>query len=644
MLFLATIFGKKRSHEDDNGEEVSLERAKNPEGQTRKDMEQNLLVEKIFSSKLRAAKEKEKNLLKQAFDYIEKAAGGKELLDSAAKQGYKFIFGRGNEDDYISPSKKVVCIFPLSRTSPEKLALNCIERLVKIEQIKQLKERGIEEDHLNMADQIRLNRTQEIGIYAMKGELLSQMGERITDEDGNPRLSFASYNKKFVQNLDLAVGERTTRPHMAFLREMAISNNKNKAVESLIDSYCRKNHEYGWRRRFDESRYLEYIQDGLNYAIRNGSTENVLQKSMTPKEMVEVCFTGPFKEIVSPDFLKLKRMNRVSIPTLDRMKSISETCKAAGIIDDSYKQFLPYELYYEKKYNCSLKCTSIHSEQLPYDTVKALDEKEEQAEKAKEKETVNAYFNAIKSTKKGKKEKTGNIAPEKGKGTVNAAASEEISAPSSKITLSSPVYAETETEEIADASKVNRIQYMMQDSRIGKQSLDELNKNGYAVKYDASGMISGSVSPESKTVFLNSNATKEAGALSLIDAACFVKQEKDFAGDSPEAKAIRKADSLSAQIIFAEEMSQKNPKILETFKANGNEPVYNAFKKVMAETNNMNVARSAAIDCYLSTAGLNSKPWPSTVSRICKGFDGQRYYVESNAVAAFMAKAKQGGR
>ena len=64
----------------------------------------------------------------------------------------------------------------MSRTSSEELALNCIEQPVEIEQTKQLKEHGIDEDHLNMVDRIRLNRTQEIGVYAMKGEIACSNG------------------------------------------------------------------------------------------------------------------------------------------------------------------------------------------------------------------------------------------------------------------------------------------------------------------------------------------------------------------------------------------------------------------------------------------------------------------------------------
>lgn len=212
-------------------------------------------------------------------------------------------------------------------------------------------------------------------------------------------------------------------------------------------------------------------------------------------------------------------------------------------------------------------------------------------------------------------------------------------------------------------TEIAPIQDILKECPTGRQALVELNKNGFSIKSEALGTIASSVNPEKKTIMLNTTSTNEAQALSLVHAASVLRQRRSGTilsdASDKEVQAMRKADALSAQLVFAEEMQQKNPQILETFLKNGNQPMYDAFKLTMAEKNNMNAARSAAVDCYLSAAMPDKKLWPSTISKICKGFDNQSYYVapddraktvsdtlynEPAFNAVFAAKAKQGGR
>lgn len=221
------------------------------------------------------------------------------------------------------------------------------------------------------------------------------------------------------------------------------------------------------------------------------------------------------------------------------------------------------------------------------------------------------------------------------------------------------------TQNVA-APASNGVQSVLQGSRIGEQSADELMKNGYSVRFDALGQIASSVDPENKTVILNSAASKESTALSLVHAASILRQENSGSilvaendSSKKEVHALRKADALTAQLVFAEEMRQKNPQILETFLKNGNDPMYFAFKQTMTKTNDQNAARSAAVDCYLDAVVPDNKLGASTISLICKGFDGKGYYVAPDERAktvsndlfnepafnnAFMSKAQQGGR
>ena len=183
-------------------------------------------------------------------------------------------------------------------------------------------------------------------------------------------------------------------------------------------------------------------------------------------------------------------------------------------------------------------------------------------------------------------------------------------------------------------TEIASIQDVLKECPTGRQVLVALSKNGFSIKSEALGTIASSVNPEKKTITLNTASTKEAGALSLVHAASVLRQRNsglvlvaENESSEKEVHALRKADALSAQLVFAEEMQQKNPKILETFIKNGNQPMYDAFKLTMAEKNNVNAARSAAVDCYLNAALPDKKLWPSTISKICKGFDNQSYYV-----------------
>ena len=217
--------------------------------------------------------------------------------------------------------------------------------------------------------------------------------------------------------------------------------------------------------------------------------------------------------------------------------------------------------------------------------------------------------------------------------------------------------------------EVNRLKTVLQGCTTGKRSLAVLNESGYAINFDLLGFAASSVNPEKKTITLNQLQSEEAQALSLVNAACVLKQEKNGAGTSPETMAIRKADALITQMMFANEMSLKNPKIMETFRANGNEALCDAYSRAFAKEFEReaavdffvskgyleNTARSVAVDCYLTAAMPNNKPSFEMINKECRDFNGYHYYSGKNRMqekidvyteksfnAVFAAKAKQG--
>ena len=196
---------------------------------------------------------------------------------------------------------------------------------------------------------------------------------------------------------------------------------------------------------------------------------------------------------------------------------------------------------------------------------------------------------------------------------------------------------------------------MLLDSVIGKQALNILGQNDYAVDFAPMSSSDSVLVPHERRLTLNQNFSSEINALSVIKAACRIKQRQDGAEPTPQmdmdtyiaSNVVCKADILTSQMIYAEEMRNKNPKILDAFKADGNKDLCDKFEASFAETNNLNTARSVAVDGYLDKTmplteakrmnilqnwtGLTGPVVKSFSSKellgnTCVGFDGKGYY------------------
>lgn len=194
------------------------------------------------------------------------------------------------------------------------------------------------------------------------------------------------------------------------------------------------------------------------------------------------------------------------------------------------------------------------------------------------------------------------------------------------------------------------VQYMMSDSAIGRRSWEILKNNKYFIDFDRTGDTVCSIDTEKKRITLNASASKEACALSLVRSARLLMPDEYSNTSSVEATEARKADAVSAQLAFAEEMRVKNPKILAVFKANGNESLCDAFDKTLNETNDWDAARSAAVDSYLNKVAHDRKPSSKIIARMCKNVYGLSYYIPSGSNSndtvrtAITVKNKQQGR
>ncbi|MBR4127180.1 MAG: hypothetical protein IKR09_06380 [Alphaproteobacteria bacterium] len=205
---------------------------------------------------------------------------------------------------------------------------------------------------------------------------------------------------------------------------------------------------------------------------------------------------------------------------------------------------------------------------------------------------------------------------------------------------------------------------------IGDDCLSVLNSSGYGVNFESMGNVASSIDLKKKRIILNSPALKEAQTLSMINAACFLKQEIDKAGMSEEDMAIRKADALVAQMKYAKQWG--NDYIYKSIlKWNGYGDLFDVYDKAYQEASALqsqkreackeyqkefkglnlnnsknyiddmgketcsrkhveNAAYSAVVDAYLDKALKGKKPSFEKIGTICHGFDGQPYYSGRN--------------
>ena len=201
---------------------------------------------------------------------------------------------------------------------------------------------------------------------------------------------------------------------------------------------------------------------------------------------------------------------------------------------------------------------------------------------------------------------------------------------------------------------------MLLDSVSGKQALNVLGQNDYAVDFASLTFNDSALLPQERKLLLNQNFSIESNALSVIKASCRIKQHQNGAEPTPQmdmetyiaADIVCKADILASQLVYAEEMRQKNPKLLAEFKAEGHTDLCDKFEESFAKTNDLNSARSAVVDSYLekemplkeakrldyirnrkTPIGLRKESHTSKelLGKICMGFDGKPYYSGSKA-------------
>ena len=226
--------------------------------------------------------------------------------------------------------------------------------------------------------------------------------------------------------------------------------------------------------------------------------------------------------------------------------------------------------------------------------------------------------------------------------------------------------ADPSAAEVARKARLNRVQTMMQGSDIGKQCVDYLQKTGCEVVFEPTAQNISGFDEMHRKLIMNPAISEEGAALCIIQAACHRRQDRQnnwdmLAEEAPLDKSffkiIRQADVTATQALFAYEMKEKNPKVMELFNANGFKDVSDKLEESMKESPDKDIARTKAVIQYYHNNDRKT-PWmPAHIIResVCANFNGRTYFDErqverppQNAWVDFLSTAmamnRQGGR
>ena len=197
----------------------------------------------------------------------------------------------------------------------------------------------------------------------------------------------------------------------------------------------------------------------------------------------------------------------------------------------------------------------------------------------------------------------------------------------------------------AEKAKINKLKTTLERGGwYGKQSVKTLNDSEYRIGFDSLGSVASSIDPEAKTITLNPAMSDETQIMSLVNAACVLKQEKDGAGKSPEVMAVRKADVFMTQVEVALRLDPYKEKYTTLF----NNKLYGVYDNVYKQEEHRfyseedeyidkpkatvdRHAQSSFVDAYLDKVlPADKRPSPEQIAKVCRDFEGKNYYTPDN--------------
>ncbi|MBR1777705.1 MAG: hypothetical protein IJ752_03860 [Alphaproteobacteria bacterium] len=150
--------------------------------------------------------------------------------------------------------------------------------------------------------------------------------------------------------------------------------------------------------------------------------------------------------------------------------------------------------------------------------------------------------------------------------------------------------------------RMERLKKMLSESKTGKQTLDFLEEKGSKLVFEKM-QYYGYFSPDNNLVALNPAMSDEDLAVTFVHEVRHAWQDSQMQTTTPEMtpKAFLvsgfeiEADACAAEVTYAHEMREKNPKIWDAHQKSPYAPMSTAFEKTFKETGNVEQARSAAL-------------------------------------------------
>lgn len=217
--------------------------------------------------------------------------------------------------------------------------------------------------------------------------------------------------------------------------------------------------------------------------------------------------------------------------------------------------------------------------------------------------------------------------------------------------------------------RMERLKKMLSESKTGQQTLDFLKEKGSKLIFEKMNYY-GYFSPDNNLVALNPAMSDEDLAVTFVHEMRHAWQDSQMETTSPEMTpksflvsgfAIE-ADACAAEVMYAHEMREKNPKIWEAHQKSGYAPMSTAFEKTFKETGDAEKARADALltwyelkvknnyaDTYVDYMSAVAKELKKQkeiepqyfaedrstkliVDTLCKDYDGKQFLTDDKAM------------
>lgn len=217
--------------------------------------------------------------------------------------------------------------------------------------------------------------------------------------------------------------------------------------------------------------------------------------------------------------------------------------------------------------------------------------------------------------------------------------------------------------------RMERLKKMLSESKTGQQTLDFLKEKGSKLIFEKMNYY-GYFSPDNNLVALNPAMSDEDLAVTFVHEMRHAWQDSQMDTTAPEMTpksflvsgfAIE-ADACAAEVMYAHEMREKNPKIWEAHQKSGYAPMSTAFEKTFKETGDADKARADALltwydlkvkssyaDTYVDYMShvakelkkqkeiepqyfAEDRPTKLIVDTLCKDYDGKQFLKDDKAM------------